>query len=266
MSAPAPDPYAYPPYEIILRDLAEYTPIVQVDSETVQYYMGLANDLPQIVNDEAGMGVDDDALWFPKLSVRGSDRCNLTTLTSERTSDFLYGAVPPGRLTKITITVSLSEALAPGDFDPKTSFFTTLPTPYVVGTSNVKRPFWIGYVRGSTDTYAFRRNDANNNGSHNGYREPIIFPRNVPFLWYSFDELVSQMDLRVESVFSERDTYVFTADVSQRGIILESGDKLKYYCGQGGYILKVRGIYLRYEFEKQKSPGANAPYTMAGVK
>lgn len=261
-TAPAPDPYRYPPYEIITQDLT-YTPVIETDPDAVQYYMGLANNRTQIQNDDSGVS---GATWCPRWGIRGSDGCNLVSLLSEQTSDFVYATLPPGRLTKIVITVLLDSPLVTGDFDPTTTFFTTLPTTYVEGVSDSKRPFWIGYVRGSTNTLAFRENDRLANGEMNQHREPSVVPRNFPLLWYSYDELVAETELRVESTFNLRDTYTFTLDTSMRGILLESGDKLKYYCGQGGFIPKVRGLYIRYEFAKQAKPGVNIPYTTSGMK
>lgn len=247
-----PTPYGYPPWEP--DDLTTYKPGYVpgvVCDQKVRYFVGLAP-----VSYPGDPEITPDRRWYPTELGTGSQRCNLRTLIRGQTSDFVFTGVPKAVWTKTVITVNLNSEPVAGSFNPADQFFGNTP---VDG-----EPWAIGFTNGSTESWSYKQSVVENAGRTFPWRECRKATRNYPLFWRGVDDLQALTEMKVTSSITPNVTYQFTLDMKDNGIVIENGDRIRWFAG-ANLGPTVRSVYCAYHFARHLEV-SDVPYYMSGSR
>ena len=250
-----PTPYNYPPWEVL--DSSNYDPIFDMPFKCdpgVRNFRRLHTRRDNWEETASGLA------WFPEYGLHNPSFCNWALpFPKPAFWELLHEFVPSSYWVKTRMTITLSSAIQTGDFDPQAGFFS--------GLVAHDAPFILSYKSRTSNSELYKKAEfagIDPRDIYWEYRRPNT-PQNVVCLWQGLADLIPQCsDVKQLSTLSPNDTWVFEFDLSRNGILLESGDAIKFIMPVD-LISKVTSFYLCHEFAT--SPlNKDTPYFTAGSK
>lgn len=250
-----PTPYNYPPWEVL--DSSNYDPGFYMPFKCdpgVRHFRRLHTRKDGWFETASGLA------WFPEIDININNYCNWAEpFPKPAFWELLHEFVPSSYWVKTRMTITLSSAIQAGDFDPQTGFFS--------GAVSQFAPFVLSYKSRTSNSELYKRAESAGVDPRNIYWEYYRdnTPQNVVCLWQGLAGLIPQCsDVKQLSVLSPNDTWIFEFDLSRNGILMESGDAIKFVMPVD-LISKVTSFYLCHEFAT--SPlNKDTPYFTAGSK